>query len=171
MKKNILMRHFIRETALNMIKENGVENFSKSEICKQLKIPYGSFYRIIGQSFESFMSEIIVFDDNNIKKITRKRVYPKLRKAQILNVAVDVAKNVGYNLLTRKRVSTAAEVSPALINRYFNTMDNLRQEVMKYAIQHEIIRIVANGLGTRCPYAQKAPAKLKSKVAELIKSL
>lgn len=88
------------------------------------------------------------------------RLARKDRKAQIMESAVIVATRDGFDKLTRELIAEQAEISPSLINQYFNTMTGLRRAVMRHAVRNEILSIIAQGIATRNPYAFKASAEL-----------
>lgn len=64
-------------------------------------------------------------------------------KATILGAAVSVARKNGLHRLTRLDVATAAECSTGIVSHHFGDMDGLRAAVVDYAVQHEVIRILA----------------------------
>ena len=101
----------------------------------------------------------------------KKRQKPDVRKDQILIAAVELAKEVGYNKMTRDAIAIKAGVSMGLVTHYFETMNQLRRDVMRYARKHEIPAIIAQGLVNNDQHARKAPPELKNKAAELIASL
>lgn len=93
------------------------------------------------------------------------RLDPKVRKQEILTAAVKLAKRIGYNSIERDAVADLAKVSPPLVSKYFNTMSNLRTEVMREAVRLEIPEIVAQGLAVSCPVAKDAPIELRKAAA------
>lgn len=74
---------------------------------------------------------------------TRRREKPEKRKKEILQVAIDLACNVGYRNITRKMVANEAAVSCPLITKYYPTMDFLKEIVVTSAIEKEILPILA----------------------------
>ncbi len=98
------------------------------------------------------------------------RLKPAERKKQILEAAVNVAKDYGYSRLTRELIAERAIVAPGLVNKYFNTMNNLRRAVMRYAIKNEILIIILDGLSVRDLQAMKINAELRVKVFALIQT-
>ena len=89
------------------------------------------------------------------------RLNSKARKKQILNAAVSLAVKVGYSNIRRDDVAKNASVSTGLINRYFTTIMQLKNEVMRYAIRNEILQIIAEGIVLKDPQALKVPNELK----------
>jgi AcrR family transcriptional regulator len=64
---------------------------------------------------------------------------------KILLAAVELAKWKDYKTISRHSVAKAAEVSPAMVQYYFDSMYGLWEAVIKYAIEHEILSIIARG--------------------------
>ena len=100
--------------------------------------------------------------------MTKKRQNPEARKDQILVAAVELAKEVGYNVMTRDAIAIKAGVSMGLVTHYFETMTQLRRLVMRYARNNDIAEIVAQGIANQDEHARKAPPELKAKAIELL---
>jgi AcrR family transcriptional regulator len=96
-------------------------------------------------------------------ELISKRLDPKVRKEEILAVAVAHASVVGLNGLRRDDIAQKAGVANGLVSRYFNTMLQLRRAVIRSAVHNEILPIIAQGLAMREPEAMKAPEALKQK--------
>lgn len=95
------------------------------------------------------------------KEITR--LQPQERKAQILKAALKIAVREGYSNIKREAIASEAGVAVGLINRYFNTMPQLKRAVMRAAIDREVLKIIAQGLVVNDPQARKASIELKQK--------
>lgn len=89
------------------------------------------------------------------------RLQPDHRATAILTTAVQVATNHGWSKFTRGQVAVAARVSPALVTHYYPA-DDLRAAVMKHAIDHRVLRIVAEGVTVRDPQALAADPALRA---------
>lgn len=94
------------------------------------------------------------------------RLNPKDRKAAILDKAVELAQEVGYQNVTQAGVAERAGVSRSLVTHYFKCMDGLKREIMQDAIKWELQDIVLQGLAAKCPIANTAPLRLKAKAVE-----
>lgn len=92
-----------------------------------------------------------------------KRLDPKVRKAEILAVAVQRASLLGLAGLRRDDVAQAAGVANGLVTRYFNTMTQLRRAVVRAAIHSENLPLIAQALANRDPDAMKAPEELRKR--------
>lgn len=97
-----------------------------------------------------------------------KRLPPSLRTAELLSVAVSVAEVRGWRTMTRDCIAVAAGVSPALISARLGTMEALRRSVMRAAVKHRVVAVVAEGLSIGDAQAQKAPDDLKRLAAEYL---
>lgn len=102
-----------------------------------------------------------------IKK-NAKRMDPVDRRAQILDAAVGMAEDVGFQKITRDGVAVRAGVAMGLVTRYFGTMIQLRRAVMRSAVRNEVIPIVAEGLAIGDAHARKAGPQLKARVISFI---
>lgn len=165
------MQKKIISTALQMAKSEGLINLSRPELCKRVGISEGSFTYHMGCSFTKFTQNIkpLVVENNNIKVVNKKRVTdPTLRKEHILNVAINTAKIISYDKLTRQDVAENAGVSIGLITRYFTTMNQLRRDVMRTAVKRGVLEVVAQGLVNKDKHALKASKELKANAANLI---
>lgn len=91
------------------------------------------------------------------------RLKPEDRRARILEHAVEAARSIGYQHITRDEVARRAAVSVGLVTRYFGTMPKLKRAVMRAAIQGEVLEVVAQGLAAADPHARKAPNDLKQR--------
>lgn len=98
----------------------------------------------------------------------RTRLDPGVRKAQLLEVALELAETVGYQRITREIIAFKAGVTPGRVSQCFNTMTKLKREVMRTAIARGNIIIVAQGLGDRDKQALKAPDALKRKAVDYL---
>lgn len=92
------------------------------------------------------------------------RLKPADRKQQILFAALTLAKaQGGWSKLTRKGVAEEAECAEALVSRYFGTMVKFKRAIMRSAIQHECLEIIAQGLACNDKYASASPLSLRTR--------
>jgi AcrR family transcriptional regulator len=157
-------REQIKKLAIELVKKHGLINLSRSELCKKAGIPNGSFPHVMGVNFTSFVEEL----KNEVRPdplcpVNKSRTNSLLRKNNILAAALDVSIKDGYNKVTGTSVAEAAGVSVGLVFKYFGTMKQLRNAIMKAAIQQEILEIIAQGLVTGDRKAKKVSAELKKR--------
>lgn len=86
-----------------------------------------------------------------------------MTKERILDMAYSMAVNEGFNSLKRDDVAAKAGVALGTINHHFKTIDNLRTEVMKRAVEMEDLRLIAQGIACDNEVAQSAPHELRVK--------
>ena len=77
-----------------------------------------------------------------------------MRQEQILNAAVDLAKEGNYQTVTRKALSDSIGCTEPLISYYFGSMDNLRSEILKYAVECEVYEIIVQGMIAKDPFLE-----------------
>lgn len=98
-----------------------------------------------------------------------KRLQPYKRKFQILAAAIKVAKIQGYRQITREEVAAAAQVSEALINTYYGSIQHLRRCVILQAIKDEIPEIIAQHLVVTSDNSIEISPRLRKIAAEYVR--
>jgi len=155
----------IRQKAREIVREQGIANLTRAVVCAAAGIPEGSFNAAMGCTFEAFRDEIrkeVGIGPVGVP-VSVGRLDSKLRKADLLQVALQLSSKYNYTNVTRWAVAQRAGVSPSLVSRYFNTMTQLRRDVMRHAVREGLLDIVAQGLFAKDPHALKAPRELKEK--------
>lgn len=170
------MQSNIRAIAREMVKRDGLINLSRSAISEAAGIPDGSFPHYLGCSFAELVKEFqndpkLMREQPANKIVNKSRVSPSLRKEQLLLVAVDLAKRDGYANVTRAAISELAGVSEALVSHYFGGMNDMKEAIMREAVDHGVIEIVAQGLGAGDPLARLAPESVKQEAIQLMMSV
>ncbi len=162
-------RKEVKNIAIQMVKEIGLINLSRGDLCTRADIPDGSFRHIMGTSFAAFVAELSAEGVVSATvPVSKSRTSPALRTDSILNAAVELAREVGYRHITRDAIAGRAGVSMGLVSRYFGTMAQLKKEVMRRAVKQQILEIIAQGLANNDDHAQKAPKGLKQQAVKLI---
>lgn len=92
-----------------------------------------------------------------------KRLDPEDRKQQILLTAVEYSRINNYNTLTQYKVAEAVGCSPGLVINYFNSIANLQDRVVEFAISEEVLEVVAQGVVNKHPLALAASEDLKDR--------
>lgn len=161
----------ILTTARGMVREAGLINLSRRELCERAGIPDGSFPHVTGGTFAELVEQLRGENiEQTMAPVSKSRVPAALRKEHILAVAVDQAITTGYTKITRDGIAEAAGVSFGLVTKYFGTMNQLKRDVMRSAIKQGIVQIVAQGLANGDERARKAPAALKQEAVQLLTS-
>lgn len=98
---------------------------------------------------------------------------PKIRptsKPEILEVAVALAKEFGLRKFSRSQISKKTGLASATVSYHFGSMDALRTEVVKYAIENEVLPILADVRTDRdrAEFAARMSADLRKKVANYV---
>lgn len=89
--------------------------------------------------------------------------HKKIAISHILKSAAIIAKRDGFNNMTRDAIAKKAGVSTGTVSQSFGTMIKLKRSVMRYAIDHEMLDIIAVGLGVKDKTAIKASDNLKQR--------
>ncbi len=164
-----MKREQVKKVAIEMVKETGLINLSRKELCEKAGIPDGSFPHVMECNFSEFVVELRgEHIEQKFAPVSKNRVPAEMRKENILSVALLLAKDIGYSKITRDGVAEKAGVSMGLVTKYFGTMIQLKKEVMRAAIKQEIPEIIAQGLANGDKRAKKAPQQLKDQAAVLI---
>lgn len=90
-----------------------------------------------------------------------RRMAPDDRKQLIFTVAINLAKDIGYYNLTRVNVAKRAQVSIALVQKYFGTIRKLQISVLRYAMKRPILEVIAQGVIEKDPIIRKLNPQLR----------
>lgn len=99
----------------------------------------------------------------------RQRLAPDKRREQIIEAFIAVALLKGYQTVTRADVAKRLDISDALVTRYFSdSMDLLRDDSVRYAIENNNNKIIAQALVVGDPLVTNLPDYVKEKAAAII---
>lgn len=96
--------------------------------------------------------------------MTRRRADPAIRRQEILDAAIKIAKVYGYLYMRRNDVAEEARASTGLISHYFVSMDGLKTAVLEAALEKEIVPILAQALSMGDITTQSLTPALKKKI-------
>ena len=164
-----MTRDHVKTAALSMVKKSGLINLSRLALCEKAGIPDGSFPHVMGCTFSEFVEELQ--EETTCTKqhrVNKSRVNPSLRRDQLLQASVEISRKTGYDKITRDGIAQYADVSVGLVTRYFGTMKQLKRDVMRFAVNNDIVEIVAQGLADGNRHAKKASPELKKQAAIII---
>lgn len=161
-------KEHILKVAESMIDEQGLINLTRRNLSDRAGIADGSFNSIMGCTFSEFIAGRADENDDTIHEISRRRADPTMRKKQIINVALDLSKVDGYHKIGREDIATAAGVSPALVSKYFGTLNQLRRSIIRAAIKQEIPEIIAQGIANRDDHVKNITDELKQKALRIL---
>lgn len=91
-----------------------------------------------------------------------KRFKPEVRKPEILAAALSLAHAKGYQNVTRKEIAEAVGISGPSVQYHFGTMQQLRGDLMRYAVKQRDAVVVAQGLTNKDARALSADSDLKN---------
>ena len=89
-------------------------------------------------------------------------------RGRLLAVAIPLARDQGYQWITRQMVATAAGVSLGSVNNCFGTMLELKRAVMRWAVENGDGKLIAQGLANDSPITANIDPGLREKAAEVI---
>lgn len=90
------------------------------------------------------------------------------RRERILQAGLMAAEQIGYSQITRAEVAQRAEVSESLVQYHFNSVHELKKEILAQAIRDENLPILAQALGSLDPDVLDAPVSIQARVLEFI---
>jgi len=156
-------RKRVKKIAIELVKADGLINLSRSGLCEAADISDGSFLHLMGCTFLEFAEELKRDGiQNPHKPVIKSRTHPALRKQHILDTAVVLAGEIGYENITRDAVAELAGISGGLVSQYF-TMTDLKNEVVAQAVDLEILVIITQGIVNKHPRIKFISNELKIK--------
>ena len=90
----------------------------------------------------------------------------KFKRMAVLEAAIALAEDFGYQNITRKQIADVTCTSPATVSNMFGSMDQLKQEVVKCAIAESNLVIFGQALSAKNRLALQASDGLKKAAAE-----
>lgn len=163
-------RKQIKQTAVELIKRDGLMNLTRLGLCEAAGIADGSFRHHMGCTFSEFIDELRELKiPNPPTEVNRSRMHPALRKEHILNSAIELAETEGYNNISRDAIAEKAGITGSLVSQYF-TMSGLRIELMEQAVNTENLTVIAQGIINKHPRIKFISEALKKKAIKHITS-
>ena len=83
------------------------------------------------------------------------------RMSEILKAAARCAERKHYLTLDQRDIATEAGVSTGLLPYHFGDMDTLRRGLMEWAVKHEHLILIAQGVTSHDDTALAAPKELR----------
>lgn len=100
--------------------------------------------------------------------MTKTRKVTETSKPAILAAAVKLAREKGLHKFSRIEVANAAEVGESTVSYHFGQMPDLRKAVVQYAVEKEILSILADARAGRESVGVPMSEELRTKVAAYI---
>lgn len=99
----------------------------------------------------------------------QRRYPPDVRRELILSTACALAADgVPYYRLTREQIARAAGLSGTALQYHFGPIALLRQAALEYAVQHEMLPVIAQALAVRDPTVRELPDRVRQRAAEYL---
>ena len=179
MKKKVSMKQKreqkILDAAIEIAAEGGLDSIDGAEIAKRTGVKQGTLHYAYGSmgklkaavkarakedgSYDQIMNPLL---------LNRKRASPTSRRRQLLAVAVLLAKQEHYQLVSREDIAEKAGVSAALVTKCFGTMPQLRRDIIRAAIRNDVREVVAQAIASGDPRARKLPEKEKARALSVL---
>lgn len=96
-----------------------------------------------------------------MSKPKQTRLKPEARKEQMLTAALSLAEQSHYLTITRNEIARALGVSGPAVQYHFKTMKRLRAELVRAAVEREVLAVVAQAILLGSEHVQAAPEALK----------
>ncbi len=162
------MKVKIKKIAHAMMREKGLINLSRLDLCHRAGIPEGSFTQVMGQTFSELINEMKEKNNDKPHPVSKLRTDPGLRRIQLLNIIMMLATKNGYHRITRDDIALAANVSNGLISHYFGSMNEVRNLIMFTGIKNENLTIIAQGIAQGDPKTKHINPSLKTNALKII---
>lgn len=142
------------EQAEKFATKAGIGQLTRASLCKYLGIETGSFRHHVGMSYTEFVDAVA----DKLPLGTRlppgtTRASATLRRRQVLACAVEMAKHVGYARITREQLAEKVGTTVGNLSRSY-TMAELREAVVRYAVEHGVTEIVEQARANGDPLIQ-----------------
>lgn len=96
--------------------------------------------------------------------MTRIRMEPEARRAQLFEIAWSIASKVGLKKATRLAVAREAKVSKGLVSHHFGNREELRGALIEHAVSQKNAKLVAEAI--EMGYEVAAPRSLLRAAAQ-----
>lgn len=101
----------------------------------------------------------------------RTRLSQEERKSSIIDGATKLSEDQGYKNFSSLELATELGLQGhSLLFHHFRSMDAIRDEVMRKAIQDENLKIIGQGIAGEDPIANAAPERLRRKALSALKN-
>jgi AcrR family transcriptional regulator len=94
------------------------------------------------------------------------RINPNERRDQLIDIAVEVAKEKHFCAVSCKDVADRAGCSPGLIIHYFDTVEHLRDRIVQKAVERSVVEVVAQAMCARHPLMKTTRSSLRRAALE-----
>jgi AcrR family transcriptional regulator len=102
---------------------------------------------------------------------TRVRHSAEERKNIILNSALALSEQKGFNNFSSLDLAEVCGCNHSLIFHYFGNMEKLREDIMQKAVNDKNLVVIGQGLVDKYPAAINAPENLKQKALNTFRKI
>lgn len=88
------------------------------------------------------------------------RLTPEIRREQILKAGIALALDGNYNTITRAAVAKLADCAEPLVTHYYGSIDNLRHQILLFAIDNRSHTILQQAIINRDKTLETVPREL-----------
>ena len=142
----------------------GLLNLNCDAVCSDLEIGTAQFRQIARCTFTELIDELYpMMGDQSHIPITARAILPKYRRASILSIFMQMAKQECYATINVSALAESAHVSSQTIYQYFPNTALLQHALMLSAVKHEVLRPLGAGIALQHPIATAVPAALQKK--------
>lgn len=92
------------------------------------------------------------------------RMKIEARKEQLLNSALKLAEEHGYQSVTRKMIAENCDCTEGNVSRALGaTMPQIKRDIMRHAVKSENLAVIAQGIVNKDSHALKADIDLRTR--------
>lgn len=155
----------IMDLALRMAREKGLINLTCEDVANEAGFPGGSFTARAGYTFTELVTKItpMLRDMPHHTQTVNRRAHPAARRDQLIKAGLYVAQRKPYNAMRYADVAEQAGVARTLIAHYFLHESDLITEVLKLAIEQDVLPVIKLGLLFHHPVIMAAPLELRER--------
>lgn len=157
-----------------LAREVGLVNVERTELCKRLEVPEGSFQHHVGMTFTDYIAYI---EDNFGRKlpvpdkIVTAKSNPTLCRVTLTQAAAKLSLKHGYLHVTHNMVAEKVGVSRPLVAHYLGSAKEMKDCIMEYAIKEGDLKLLCQGLmRPHNEVARNAPIRLQRAAYKKLRS-
>jgi AcrR family transcriptional regulator len=152
------------DKGVELARANGLLNVSVRSVCEACGVPVGSFPGRTGWTHKQFIN---ILRDNGApigNESQLCKVMPDVRREQLLDAALRLAKKKGLYSLSHKEVAKECGVARPTVAHYFSRLDDLRIYTAQHAVKHGVVSVIVEGVIMRFLDREKLDADTLRKI-------
>jgi len=159
------MKEQLEAAAKSLAQEIGKHNLTREIVCDRAKVSPGSFGYVTGMKFTEWLDSLDLPEDGH--PLILPRAKPEHRKEQILQTAISLSYLKGYMNVTFDDIANELGVTKKLVYNYYKGVDDLRNDMMQFAIENSYYDLIAQGIVNKHPIALSADPELKTEALRI----